>query len=106
MAKKKCKITFISEVESPVGSGVWRPQKTERYYKADIINNVRGLTPGEGTNNNVTVSNRFSIVGDPYANANFSAMRSIYWMGAEWEIKSVSIEYPRLILEIGGVWNG
>ena len=33
-------------------------------------------------------------------------MRYVHWMGALWEVNSVEVLNPRLILTIGGVYNG
>lgn len=54
---------------------------------------------------NLNVSNEFSIVADPFAYANFHSMRFIEYMGAKWKISNVEVQYPRLILTVGGVYN-
>ena len=53
----------------------------------------------------LNVSNEFSIVADPFAYANFHSMRFIEYMGAKWKISNVEVQYPRLILTVGGVYN-
>ena len=57
-------------------------------------------------NDNVNLANELSIVADPYANEHFFAMRYVELMGAKWKITNVDVQYPRLILTIGGVYNG
>ncbi len=107
MAKKRCKVTFIyPEEETPEGSGIYKPVKAERYYRVDVLDNGRTLQAGTGTNENVQITNHFSMIADPYATKNFSMIRAIKWRGVQWTVKTVSVEYPRLILQIGGVWNG
>jgi hypothetical protein len=64
------------------------------------------LEPGEQLNDNITVSNSISIIADPFANQNFHAMRYVNWMGANWKVTNVDVQRPRLILTIGGVYNG
>ena len=32
-------------------------------------------------------------------------MRYVEFMGAKWKISSVEVQYPRLILTVGGVYN-
>jgi hypothetical protein len=86
--------------------GVWSPGITERNYSGDIIRNSRRLQPGENLNDNITVDNQISIVADPYAYQNFHTMQYIKWMGASWKITRVDVQRPRLILTIGGVYNG
>ncbi len=79
---------------------------TERLYAGDVIRNTRRWQTGEQLNDNLNVNNVISIVSDPYAYQNFHAMRYIVWMGAKWKISSVEVLWPRLLLTIGGVYNG
>lgn len=85
---------------------MWEEQKIERQYSGELIKNTRRLESSGGVNDNVNISNEVSIVADPYAYENFHAMRYIKFMGAKWKISNVEVRYPRLILTIGGVYNG
>lgn len=86
--------------------GVWVEDITEREYYGDIIQNIRKLETSDQVNDNVNVSNRISIVSDPYANQNFHSIRFAEFMGTRWKVSNVEVQYPRLILTLGGVWNG
>lgn len=86
--------------------GVWKEQITERKYYGDVIRNTRALQSSDQLNDNINISNEISIVADPYANQNFHAMRYVEFMGAKWKISNVSVQYPRLTLTLGGVYNG
>jgi len=55
---------------------------------------------------NLNISNTISILADPYAFKNIGYMKCIEWMGTLWEISSIDISYPRMVLSIGGVYNG
>lgn len=104
MAKYYGRIGFVKTVETV--PGVWEEKTITRSYRGDVIRNVRRLeNPGQ-VNDNVTISNEVSIVCDPYAIQNFHSMRFLTYMGSKWKITSVEVEYPRLILTIGGVYNG
>lgn len=86
--------------------GIWEDKITERNYYGDVIRNSRRLQTTNQLNDNITVSNEISIVADPYANQNFHAMRYVEFMGTKWKIDNVTVQYPRLILSLGGVYNG
>lgn len=86
--------------------GVWKEQITERKYYGDLKRNTRSLQSADQLNDNINVANEISIVADPFANQNFHAMRYVEFMGAKWKITKVEVQRPRLILTIGGVWNG
>ena len=85
--------------------GVWKEQITKRNYYGDVIRNTRRLQSANQLNDNVNVSNEISIVADPFAYQNFHSMRYVEFMGTKWKSTNVEVQYPRLILELGGVYN-
>lgn len=86
--------------------GVWVEQIVERSYYGDVIRNIRRLQSSENLNDNINVSNEISIVADAFANQNFHSMRYVEYMGTKWKVSGIEVKYPRLILSIGGVYNG
>ena len=105
MAKWYGKVGYSETVET--APGVWMPQDTTREYYGDVIrNSTRWTGNPDSTNDNLTVNSQISIVADPFANDNFYSMKWIEFMGAKWKITSVEPQPPRLILTLGGVWNG
>ena len=104
MAKFYGAIGFAETVE--VRPGVISDKITERNYSGDLIRNTRRLQSGNQLNDDIVVSNEISIIADPYANQNFHSMRYVTFMGARWKISNVEVMYPRLILTLGGVYNG
>lgn len=92
----------ISEETTP---GVWEDRIVERQYYGDLVRNTRRMQNSEHLNDNINISNEISIVADPYANENFHLMRYVTFMGTKWKITSVEVQYPRLILSIGDVYN-
>jgi hypothetical protein len=103
MAKFYGVIGYAETVETK--PGVWKEQITERTYYGDLIRNTRRLQTTDQLNDNINVANEISIVADPFANENFHSMRYVEFMGAKWKITNVEVQYPRLILTIGGVYN-
>ena len=105
MAKYFGKIGYIETEET--SPGIWKPKTTEREYYGDIIrNSSKWTTASDSTNDDLTFNNQISIVADPFAYQNFCSMKYIHYLGAKWKITSVEVKYPRLILTIGGVYNG
>lgn len=86
--------------------GVWGEKITEREYYGDLLQNVRNLQSSDSVNDDINVANKISIVSDPYANQNFHTMRYVWFMGAKWKISRVEVQRPRLILTVGGLYNG
>lgn len=86
--------------------GVWSEVPVEKNYYGDVIRDTRRWQASENLNDNLVVSNKISVVADAYAYQNFHAMRYIKWMGAFWKISEIDVQRPRLILTLGGVYNG
>ena len=93
-------------VSTETRPGVWEDTIKERYYRGDVIRNNRRLQSSDKVNDDIEISNQISILADPFANGNFHAMRYVGFMGTRWKITEVEVSYPRLILTIGGVYNG
>ncbi len=104
MAKWYGVIGYADTVE--VEPGIWEEQVTERPYYGELIRNTRRLQTTDKVNDDLTISNQISIVSDPYAINNFHAMKYAVLWGTKWKITSVEVQYPRLVLEVGGVCNG
>lgn len=106
MAKWYGKIGYAVTVESEDEPGFYEEKISERPYYGDTIRNTRALQNSGGVNDNVNIANQISIVADPYASQNMYSMRYAEFMGAKWKVNNVEVQYPRLILTLGGVWNG
>lgn len=104
MAKFHGKIGYaITEESIP---GVWTEKVIEKFYYGDLLRNARRTQSASQVNDSIDISNEISILADPYARENFHSMKYAEFMGAKWKITSVDVQYPRLILTVGGVYNG
>lgn len=104
MARFYGKIGYgVSEEAVP---GVWSDEITERAYYGDILNELRSTSSSEKVNDDVRLQNRISIVADAYALGNYLQIKYVEWAGFLWTVQSVDVERPRLILSLGGVYNG
>lgn len=95
-------IGFAETVETR--PGVWEEQITKHNYYGDVIRNTRRLQTAN-LNDDINVSNEISILADPYAYQNFHSIRYLEFMGSKWKVTNVEVQYPRLILSLGGVYN-
>lgn len=85
--------------------GIWEEQIVEVEYFGDVIRNSRRFSGTAKVNDDINISNQISIIADPFANNNFHAMKYVVFMGAKWKISEVTVQYPRLVLTIGGLYN-
>lgn len=86
--------------------GVYEPQIVEKEYYGDIVRNTRRLENGGKVVDDLNINMTLSIVADPFAYQNFHQIKYAEYMGSKWKVSSVEVQYPRLILTLGGVYNG
>lgn len=105
MAKFAGNVGFVIET---VSDGVYTPQSIERFMTGDVLNVRKNKESGSKVNDDITLGNRFSLVGDAYARQNFMQIRWIEWMGQKWKVDSISLDNnaPRIEVTLGGPWNG
>lgn len=103
MSKFYGAVGYAKTVETSPGVSV--EQITERNYYGDVIRNTRRLQSADKVNDDINISNEISIVADPYANDHFYAIRYVVFQGAKWKVSNVDVQYPRLILSLGGLYN-
>ena len=90
-----------------VEPGVWIENSiVEREYYGDLNRNSRRYSLSSNVNGDVSISNQISILSDSYANDHIDDMRYITYLGKKWTITDIEVEYPRLTLSIGGIYNG
>lgn len=93
------------EGDEEVSPGVYRPKIVERKYKGDVLRNYRKFQTTEYQNDDLRLNNQITILSDLYARNNFSSIRYVVWNGVKWKVDTVEVNYPKLTLEIGGVYK-
>ena len=106
MSKFYGPIGFVVSAETEKGSGIWDDVVTEKNYRGEITKNVKRWDGGEYLNDDLNISNVLSIVADPYATSNLFAIKYVKWLGSYWCVKTAEVQSPRLVLTLGGVYNG
>lgn len=88
--------------------GVYKPGIVEKSYTGDVLNHSRRFQSTENQQNeNLKLTSRLSILSDLYMQQNWASIKYVSWNGVNWTVSSVDISpYPRVILELGGVYNG
>lgn len=86
--------------------GIWSPVIVERKYYGDVLRDNRRFQPSNSDNDEFTASNRISILSDLYSLRYWGSIRYVIWNDVKWKVTSVEVNYPRITLELGGVYNG
>lgn len=93
-------------IQSETRPGVWTDDNiVRREYSYQVLSNSRRFENGIGLNEDITISNRISILADAFANHNYFNIKWVEYNGAKWKVSSVEINAPRLVLTLGGIYN-
>lgn len=104
MARFYDEIGFGETVEA--APGVWEDVITVKKYFGDVLRDTLQSDVGESVNNDALISNSISIMANDYAFSHLKDIRFIKFEGERWVIDSIEVRRPRLILSMGGVYNG
>lgn len=93
--------------EYPADSGIWVEHIVEKPVTGDVLTcSSRWQNGNNQINDDINLENKISILADPFACQNFHRLRYITHMGTKWKVSIVNVQRPRLILTLGGEYNG
>lgn len=104
MARFAGKIGFSNTIES--SPGIWTSEIIEKSYLGDVLKASLRYQKDSKVNEDVILSKRISIVADMFVNNNIHTIEYVTYMGVKWKVTEFDIQYPRVILTLGGVYNG
>ncbi len=93
-------------IQTETKPGVWKDEIIVKEYYGDLLKNTAKWQSAPSLNDNLDINNTISILADPYAELNYQQIKYVEWMGARWKVVRVEVQYPRLHLYLGGVYNG
>lgn len=88
------------------GAGIYVEEFTARVYMGDVIRNEVQVSNGEKINDDISTGTSISIVADGFALNHFKTIRYAEWAGETFKVEGVTLNHPRLVLRLGGVYNG
>lgn len=93
-------------ISKETAAGVWQDLVEEREYYGDVIEFVNRNASTNFVNPNLNLTNSISIVADPFAYHHHSKIKYVKWLGSTWNVSSIRVQGPRLILSFSEVYNG
>lgn len=108
MAKFRGKVGYLILSEKIVDqepTGIWEESYDEKTYYGDVLRTSSRWESSGNLNDDISISNRISIVADPFAYENFQHIKYVIYIGIKWRVETVEVERPRIILSLGGVYN-
>lgn len=97
-------IGFHEEVEEE--RGVWVPKVIPKPFFGDILRSSWREQLGDKINADLHLSNKLSVVADPYLQNNFHKIAYVTFGGAKWTVSDVEQDpdRPRLTLSLGSLY--
>lgn len=89
-----------------VVNGVWSEAIVERAYTGDILDETTSIVQTERVSKDIQLQQRISIIADAFALESFQSIKYVEWAGSLWEVNTAQVKRPRLILSLGGVYDG
>ena len=97
-------VGFVEVTEKRPGVKTLKP--VEYKYAGDVLRRSLRYQSGNEVNDTIAPSQQISILVDPYARSHVGSIKYVKWMGTAWKVTEASLQYPRLILTLGGAYNG
>lgn len=85
--------------------GVWEEVITEREYYGDLLQITRRWERSQQVNDSLNISNKISVVLDPFMNEHFHTIRYATFHNVKWKVTTAEVRFPRIELTLGGVYN-
>ena len=105
MAKMRATVGY--GIPTQTSPGVWVDKITAIPVVANVTRlNSRWSSNSNSSNDDLSFNNTGSFIADAFAYQYFADIKYIEYMGTKWKVTGVEVQHPRLILTIGGVYNG
>jgi len=106
MAKFSGNIGYVESVEQDGRPGKFIETVIEKPAKGNVLKDFRRYQSNDNLQSSLNVSDRISVIANDYILNNTHKMKYLVKRGVRWNIVSFEISHPRVILSIGGVYNG
>lgn len=97
-------IGFVKTEE--VRKNIYQEVVVEKHYKGDLLRKSKRWQSGDQPNDDITINHSISIVANQYAYENLHEIKYVVYRGVPWKVTSITDEKPRIVLDVGGVYNG
>ena len=104
MAKFLGMIGYSSE-QLETSPGVFEDVIEEREHKGELIRATLTSRPSSKVNEDIVLSHKLTLIADAELEAMFPRMLYVNIKGHNWAVKSVEFQRPRIVINIGGVYN-
>lgn len=101
------KVGYAITGEDPNRPGVWVDTIVEKYLYGDIQEiSSRWQSSQQSTNDDLVLNEAISLVADEFANQHAFSIKYVERLGTLWKVTSIKVQSPRILVTLGGVYNG
>lgn len=102
MSRFSGKLGFVMTRETE--EGVWLEEFVELPAKGTIRNLYVRNDNSSSVNTNLRLTNEISVLMDSKIETYLETLKYVVWKGSKWEVKSIGANYPRLTINLGGLY--
>lgn len=89
---------------SETEEGVWLEDKIEIPIKGTIRSLYVRNDNNSSVNANLRLTNEVSILLNSKIQMYLETLKYVVWKGSKWEVQSIGVNYPRLTINLGGLY--
>ena len=102
MSRFSGKLGFVITRETE--EGVWLEDFVELQVKGTIRSLYVRNDNSSSVNANLRLTNEISILMDTKIKVYLETLKYVIWKGSKWEVQSIGVNYPRLTINLGGLY--
>lgn len=102
MSRFSGKLGFVMTRETE--EGVWLEDKIEIPVKGAIRSLYIRNDNNASVNSNLRLTNEISILLNSKIQTYLETLKYVVWKGSKWEVQSIGVNYPRLTINLGGLY--
>lgn len=102
MSRFSGKLGFVMTRETE--EGVWLEDVVEIPVKGTIRSLWVRNDNNTSVNTDLRLTNEISVLMDTKIKTHLETLKYVVWKGSKWEVQSIGVNYPRLTINLGGLY--
>ena len=102
MSRFSGKLGFVMTRETE--EGVWLEDVVEIPVKGTIRSLWVRNDNNASVNTVLRLTNEISVLMDTKIKTHLETLKYVVWKGSKWEVQSIGVNYPRLTINLGGLY--
>lgn len=102
MSRFSGKLGFVITRETE--EGVWLEDVVEISVKGTIRSLWVRNDNNASVNTDLRLTNEISVLMDTKIKTHLETLKYVVWKGSKWEVQSIGVNYPRLTINLGGLY--